>query len=104
MRGLDGILGEILRATRRGRRPRATTSSTQIDGAWAQAPEPARTEGVARDVMLIHMGAQSNLYAALAWTLSTCCSAPTLLEEVRAGDDYCSSAAPASRSAWRSAR
>jgi cytochrome P450 len=42
---------------------------------------------VARDVMIIHMGAQSNLYAALAWTLVDLLLRPALLARVCAGDD-----------------
>jgi hypothetical protein len=38
---------------------------------------------VARDVMIIHMGAQSNLYAALAWTLVNVLLRPELLREDR---------------------
>ena len=37
--------------------------------------------------MVIHMGAQSNLYAALAWTLVNLLGAPALLDRVRGGDD-----------------
>ncbi|HVN39264.1 MAG TPA: cytochrome [Myxococcota bacterium] len=85
MRGIERILGEIL-AARRSAPPRGDFL-VQIDAAWGKEPEPARTQGVARDVMLIHMGAQSNLYAALAWTLVDLLLRPALLEEVRVGDD-----------------
>ena len=37
--------------------------------------------------MLIHLGAQSNLYAALAWTLVNLLLHPDVLARVRAGDD-----------------
>ena len=37
--------------------------------------------------MLIQMGAQSNLFAALAWTLVNLLLHPDLLARVRAGDD-----------------
>ena len=37
--------------------------------------------------MIIHMGAQSNLYAALAWTLVNLLLRPALLARVAAGDD-----------------
>jgi cytochrome P450 len=35
----------------------------------------------------LHLGAQSNLYAALAWTLVHVIEDPELLARVRAGDD-----------------
>src|SRR5262249_37676749 len=38
-------------------------------------------------LMVIHMGAQSNLYAALAWTLVNLLLHPELLRRVRDGDD-----------------
>src|SRR4029434_8853512 len=50
-------------------------------------PPDERAVQVARDVMIIHMGAQSNLYAALAWTLVNLLLRPALLARVEAGDD-----------------
>jgi len=85
MHGIEQVLGAIL-AGRRGASPRGDFLE-QIDRAWAAEPEPARSIGVARDVMLIHMGAQSNLHAALAWTLVDLLLRPDLLAQVAAGDD-----------------
>ena len=82
---IERTLGSILVA-RRGAPPRDDFLE-QIDRAWASEPEPARSIGVARDVMLIHMGAQSNLYAALGWTLVDLLLRPALLAAVAAGDD-----------------
>jgi len=36
---------------------------------------------------MLHLGSQSNLYAALAWTLVEILRHPALLDQVRAGDD-----------------
>jgi cytochrome P450 len=58
----------------------------RISASWADAPEPARRIGIARDVALIHLGSQSNLYAAMAWTLVNLLAHPSLLEAVRSGD------------------
>jgi cytochrome P450 len=59
----------------------------RLCAAWeGEAPE-VRTRGIARDVMLVHMGSQSNLFAAMAWTLVHLLERPALLEAVRAGDD-----------------
>ncbi len=80
-RGFAGIL-----AARRGQAPRGDFLEL-IAAAWASEPDGAREIGIARDVMLIHMGAQSNLYAALGWTLVDLLLRPALLAEVAAGDD-----------------
>jgi len=54
---------------------------------WEGEPEDVRATGIARDVMLVHMGSQSNLFAAMAWTLVHLLERPALLERVRAGDE-----------------
>ena len=54
---------------------------------WEDEPDDIRAPGIARDVMLVHMGRQSNLFAAMAWTLVHLLERPTLLEAVRDGDD-----------------
>jgi cytochrome P450 len=59
----------------------------QICDAWEGEPEKLRAQGIARDVMLVHMGSQSNLFAAMAWTLVHLLERPDLLDAVRKGDD-----------------
>jgi cytochrome P450 len=59
----------------------------EIESSFAEVELPERDVQVARDVMLIQMGAQSNLFAALAWTLVNLLLHPSVLERVRAGDD-----------------
>lgn len=54
---------------------------------WDGEPEDVRATGIARDVMLVHMGSQSNLFAAMAWTLVHLLERPELLERVRSGDE-----------------
>lgn len=49
-------------------------------------PDEALT-GVARDVIMLHSGAQSNLYAALAWTLLNVLANSEYVDRIRAGDD-----------------
>jgi cytochrome P450 len=84
--GLDALLGEIIRA-------RDASSSLrgdfldQIRAAWSDTEGLPREQGIARDVVLIHLGAQSNLYAALAWTLVNLLFHPDVLARVQAGDD-----------------
>jgi cytochrome P450 len=43
--------------------------------------------GAARDVIMLHVGALSNMYAAMAWTMVNLVTRPDLVEQVRAGDD-----------------
>lgn len=59
----------------------------RIRAAWADVSGQARIQGIARDVVLVHMGSQSNLFAAMAWTLVHLLERPELLEAVRRGDD-----------------
>ena len=73
------IVGEVLRAGE----PEGFLA--EIATAWEQEPE--RSVGIARDLVLIHLGSLSNLYAALSWTLVNLLQRPSLLEQVRTGDD-----------------
>ncbi len=83
--GIESVIGDVLRERAlAGRRP--DDFLDRIASAWADAPEPARELGIARDVALIHLGSQSNLYAAMAWTLVNLVTRPSLLASVRAGD------------------
>jgi cytochrome P450 len=59
----------------------------QIRDSYADLPRAERDRGVARDVIMLHLGAQSNLYAALAWTLVNVLLRPELRERIEAGDD-----------------
>ena len=56
----------------------------RIVDAWADAPD--RAQGIARDVVLVHLGSMSNLFAALGWLLVDVLARPELLDAVRAGD------------------
>ena len=55
----------------------------RIIDAWAG--EPDRTQGIARDVVLVHLGSMSNLFAALGWYLIDVVTRPEILDAVRAG-------------------
>ena len=86
MRGIEEIIAEILREReQRGRRPGDFLD--QIQDSYAELKREEREVGVARDVIMLQMGAQSNLYAALAWTLINLLQHPELLERVLEGDD-----------------
>lgn len=56
----------------------------RIIDAWAGAPD--REQGIARDVVLVHLGSMSNLFAALGWYLIDVVTRPDVLAAVRAGD------------------
>jgi cytochrome P450 len=85
MVGIQDIFGEIEKGRRA--RPRVDDFLQQIFDSYADLPPDEQLVGSARDVMVIHMGSQSNLYAALAWTLVNLLQRPRLLDRVRDGDD-----------------
>jgi len=87
MAAIEREIGEIL-AVRRQRGTAPDDFLARMEADWGDVDDPLeRSAGVARDVMLIQMGAQSNLYAALAWTLVQLLLHPALLARVREGDD-----------------
>ncbi len=55
--------------------------------AYADAPERERDALVARDIVILHLASQSNLYAALSWTLVNLLLRPSLFAAVRDADD-----------------
>jgi cytochrome P450 len=86
MREIERVIGDVLRE-RRASGARPDDFLQRIDESYADLPDAEREIGVARDVMLIQMGAQSNLYAALAWTLIQLLLHPELRKRVEEGDD-----------------
>ena len=86
MHAIEAILGEVLDA-RADAGVRHDDFLDRISDSWREVDREERRRGIARDVMLIHMGSQSNLYAAMAWTLVNLLRSPELLERVRGGDD-----------------
>lgn len=88
MRRIEGVIGEILER-RAGEQagPAPGDFLARIAGAWQDVAGPERSVQIARDVMVLHMGAQSNLPAALAWTLVDLLMRPDLLRRVDQGDD-----------------
>ena len=60
----------------------------RICTAWDGVPSPEREIGIARDVIVVHMGSQSNLFAAMAWTLVYALREPWLVEELRSGHQH----------------
>ena len=86
MRGVEAIVADILRA-RECAAERPDDFLEQIWRGFADLPAGEREVQVARDVMVLHMGAQSNLYAALGWTLVNLLLHPEFRKPVEEGDD-----------------
>jgi cytochrome P450 len=59
----------------------------RIIARWDGEPEPARSVGIARDSLLVHLGSMSNLFAAAGWMLAQLATHPEVLGRVRAGED-----------------
>jgi cytochrome P450 len=85
MAAIESILSQIIR--NRSVQPPADDFLDQIYRSYADLPPDEQMTGTARDVMVIHMGSQSNLYAALAWTFVNLLQRPDLMDRVRHGDD-----------------
>ncbi len=86
MAGIEAIVAEIVGARERAGVVRGDFLE-RIVRSWEGVEGDARGLGIARDVIVIHLGAQSNLYAALAWTLVNLLLHPEHLARVLAGDD-----------------
>ncbi|MDP3710919.1 MAG: cytochrome [Mycobacteriales bacterium] len=83
LRGIEEIVAEIWHA--RGGERRGDFLEQVVDS-YSDKPLEEALVLAARDVVLIHLGSQSNMYAALAWTLVNLLLRPDLLAQVRAGD------------------
>ncbi len=58
----------------------------RIVARWDGEPDDVRTVGIARDVILVHIGSMSNLFAAAGWMLAQLATHPDVLTRVRAGE------------------
>lgn len=86
MHAIEVIVAEIWRE-RVASGSRVDDFLTTLVESYADLPPHEQLVGAARDVIMLHVGAQSNLYAALAWTLVRILQHPELLAAIRAGDD-----------------
>jgi len=86
MRAIEGIVAEIW-AERQRRGASEGDFLEQIHASYQDLPEAERGVAMARDVIMLQLGSQSNLYAALAWTFVNVVTRPDLVERVLAGDD-----------------
>ncbi len=53
---------------------------------WDDADTAERTQGIARDVILVHLGSMSNLFSALGWLLVDVVNRPEVARAIRGGD------------------
>ena len=58
----------------------------RIVDTWSDAEPDARLQGIARDVILVHLGSMSNLFSALGWLLVDVVTRPALAAAIREGD------------------
>ena len=86
MRAIERLVTEI-RAERQRRGATDGGFLEQIHASYADLAPGPRDVAVARDVIMLHLGSQSNLYAALAWTLVNVVTRPTLVRAIQDGDD-----------------
>jgi len=86
MHGIERVVAEIW-AERRRRSAEGDDFLAQLYRSFDDLAPAERDVQVARDLILIHMGSQSNLYAALAWTLVNLFLHPEVMARVRAGED-----------------
>jgi cytochrome P450 len=64
----------------------ATGFLGEIARRWSDTAEPERTQGIARDIVLLHIATMTNLFAALGWTLAQLAQHPAVLARVVAGE------------------
>lgn len=86
MAEIEAVMSEILTGRRRHPDQRTGDFLDMIDDSFADVSGPLHDQLVARDVIVLHLGSQSNLFAALAWTLVHLLEAPADLAAVRDGD------------------
>lgn len=86
MHGIEAVVAEIWR-DRGTRGAHEHDFLEQLVESYADLPPDEQLVGAARDVIMLQVGAQSNLYAALAWTLVRVLEHSDLLAAIRAGDD-----------------
>ena len=83
----------------------AVASSTRSRVAGPDTDDPQRTQGIAVDVVLLHVATMTNLFAALGWTLAHLALHPDVFGRVAVlARPACSNGARSSRHASASAR
>ncbi len=86
MAEIETVIKEILTERRRHPDTRPGDFLDRIDASFDDVAQPLRDQLVARDVIVLQLGSQSNLFAALAWTMINLLRSPADLAAVAAGD------------------
>ncbi len=81
----EALLGETLAERRDADEPDDLLA--EIARRWADADAEVRDQGIARDVILVHLGSMSNLFAALGWTIVHLLLHPDVRARVEAGEN-----------------
>jgi cytochrome P450 len=87
MHAIEAIFADMLRERDGKTDQRENDLFTRICASWDDVPSPAREIGIARDVIVVQMGSQSNLFAAMAWTLVFALQHPSIIDQVRSEGD-----------------
>lgn len=87
MHAIEAIFADMLRERSVNTVPNENDLFTRICASWDDVPSPAREIGIARDVIVVQMGSQSNLFAAMAWTLIFALQHPSIVDQVRSEGD-----------------
>jgi len=87
MQAIEAIFADVLRERKHSPDANSTDLFSRICSSWDGVPSPAREIGIARDVIVVQMGSQSNLFAAMAWTLIYALQHPTIVDQIRSEGD-----------------
>jgi cytochrome P450 len=87
MHAIEAIFADILREREQSPDVNDSDLFSRICVSWDGVPSPAREVGIARDVIVVQMGSQSNLFAAMAWTLIFALRHPTIVDQIRVHGD-----------------
>ena len=82
----EELLGATLDERDRRTGPAEDDLFTRIVDAWADSSGNERRQGIARDVVLVHLASMSNLFAALGWAIVDLVRRPHLVEQIRRSD------------------
>lgn len=86
MHGIEAVIAEIWAERQASGRVEGDFLE-QLFESWSDVPPEEQAIGVARDIIMLHVGALSNLYAALAWTVVNLVQRPDLVKQIFGGDD-----------------
>jgi cytochrome P450 len=87
MHAIEAIFADILQEREQSPVVNDSDLFSRICASWDGVPSPAREIGIARDVIVVQMGSQSNLFAAMAWTLIFAIRHSAIVDQLRADGD-----------------